>query len=426
MITDYYKMAKKSSTNIRKRKRKSTKSKSKQKKAKRVDYKKRIYRKIKKFNKKRAKLINVDANKQVTTHSYVKKAVNYKKQKKINNKFNQGYSPFLNVYTNYYQETTKTEIDRSKYVWFNKGTLQEVYNYALKATSVGTTLPTQTPGQSNGYLINGQDMSIYISRIKYRYEISNPSNYDQTIVIYDLVCKNDTISQSTSCYYNATADNSINYFQYGVNTTQDYDPISLMRLGSEAVQGKVPSNGDFTVTDPSQMDFYDIKYTPTMSYPFNIYWKVARKHMYTLQPGSSLTHVFTYRPKQILTRGYLGYKYASYLQQANNTAVPIGIKDITAGSLFKYWGQLAGSGEDTNNSGHNEVINLSGAITIKCDTEIKWYRMDPKFTYIYREKESNNAANLSVNNMEVINDTTIKPVQTADNDNTNNIESNTS
>ena len=48
MITDYYKMAKKSSTNIRKRKRKSTKSKTKQKKAKKVDYKKRIYRKIKK------------------------------------------------------------------------------------------------------------------------------------------------------------------------------------------------------------------------------------------------------------------------------------------------------------------------------------------------------------------------------------------
>lgn len=423
MITDYYKMAKKSSTSTRKRKRTKSKSKSASNKNKKVNFKKKIYRKAKKYNKKRVKQINVDASKQLTTHSYVKRNVSYKKQKRINNKFLNGYSPFSSIYTNFYQETTKTDLDVSKYYWITRSTLREVYDYTIKAAVAPGTQPGTEVSQANGMYVSGPDMSIYISKVKHSYEIHNPTNYDQTLVIYDVVCKNDTLQTCESSYFNTANDNSIRSFNYTLQqANQDYDPISLMKLGEGLVRGTVPAAGNVLVSDSTDLNFNDIKFTPTMAYPFNIYWRVVRKHIFTLQPGATVNHVFTYRPKQLITRGYLGYKYPAYQQTNTNSTVPIGLRDITSGSLFKFWGQLVGSGDDGDNSKHYEVVNLGGGLTIKSDIQVKWYRMDPKYKFTFREIQINNDPDspMDASNLEVINNVTIKQAQKADTDASNN------
>ena len=112
-----------------------------------------------------------------------------------------------------------------------------------------------------------------------------------------------------------------------------------------------------------------------------------------------------------MTKGYFGYKYQPHL---NNTATSndIGIKDLTSGCLFKFWGQVAGSGNDSNKT---YVTTLSGKLMFKETIDVKWYCIDEKYTYSFKTVKSQYSPTAEdIAKLEVVNDENTKRNTTTD------------
>lgn len=166
-----------------------------------------------------------------------------------------------------------------------------------------------------------------------------------------------------------------------------------MKKGAEAVINNVQgydASDPVVVSDPTQDRLQDINYTPSQSYPFNIYWKIVGKKIIKLQPGATHVHTFKFKPKSLWNRGYLGYRYLDSEIATSGNKMRMGIKDFTCGSLFKFWGQTAAeadSGIATVGGSayyvqdHSHATTLSGRIAIKSYQTYKYYCIDDKYTY---------------------------------------------
>ena len=251
---------------------------------------------------------------------------------------------------------------------------------AFDSYAVGWNI-TGSDGPSNDVYANSPDNGIYFNEFKLEYEILNPTNYDMNLVIYDIVCRCDTTLDVGSTQWPKTA----------IANQPGSNPIRLISDGCKATEGYYPDhpsyNGNMltsemvrtTLTaDSTRQDLSDVSLKPSNVYYFNLYWKIKRKHFYRLQPGATLKHTFIHKPKALMTRGFFGYKYVNNLAKKDDIETPtinnIGIKDVTSGCLFKYWGQIAGSGEqgftDTTDylvptPARYQVAQLSGKIAIK-------------------------------------------------------------
>lgn len=409
----------------------STKSGKKRKRRTSTTKKNRIYKKSRLRNwsyKKRAKklakyrsnsVINVANDKEGLSRSYHKQKVTRSQQRIINKRFKNGYSPMKVYLTDHLQLTSKTEVNKCKWIWRTKNTLGAIVEYFLKfpieSNATGGTLSI------GDYYRNSQDQSIYLSSYKYIYDIMNPTNYDMDLIIYDIVYKQDTSDVHCNDAYwenNGTGGSSnvlVDTSAYNKGTNCYENPIALINTGMNSLEYSTNA-AIATVADPTQVTFDSLNAKPSDSYPFNIYCKIVKKHRYRLQPGATMTHIFTHKPKCLFNRGYL-YKYKIDLNDNTTSLNDLSsdnraIKDITSGCLFKFSGQILNSGEDAEKA---RVLNASGKLVIKERVEIQWYAMNSRFTYIFN-RENNWDGTVSggtskIDNLEVINNDSVKPVK---------------
>lgn len=358
-------------------------------------------KKIKKRRKTNFKMLNVKADRDGRTNTKYTQKVTKQQQRKINKAMKTGYSPFKVNYDSTYQDTIPDQTNQAKYVWFSDNLLSTINN-AFKNWPVATSIAGQdTLVDSNiGYYVKSQNQQVYFYKNTMRYEIQNPTNYDVNLVIYDIVCKQDTEKSASFQWFSSPLEYS------GTKTTTERldtstlaDPITLMKLGSESV---IQTNNSYDVqdpvivSDPTQNKLQDINYTPTQAYPFNIYWKIVGKKTIKLQPGATHIHTFKFKPKALWNRGYFGYRYMDS-DRALSEKETMGIKDFTYGSLFKFWGQTAAEADsgvaEVGGSTffvqeHYKATSLSGRIAIKQYSTAKYYCIDDKYTYTFTSHNS--------------------------------------
>lgn len=370
----------------------------------------------------KGRAINVKEDREGYSRTYKKQKVTKQQQRKINRRFKGQYSPFKDVFEAGFQETIPQATGKCKWTWRCYNNLEylsrsfrnwPLFNSVPGSQSINNSLITSS-------YANSQSQAVYFNKFKMTYEIFNPTNYDMNLVIYDLVCKQDTV--------NSVANANWNVYETTAANAGHSDPIALIEQGLSSQYGYYPGEtlqdgAHPIVTDPTQKTIYDITLKPTESYPFNIYWTIVKKHTFKLQPGATLTHKFIHKPKALLTRGYWGYRYSEN-SAPNDSSKNKGIKDISSGCLFKYWGQVAGTG-DTTGSGpdgtgnydlsqtHTDVTTLSGRLMFKEYIDNRWYCMDPKYTYTWKTNVTSYKPR-DEEELEVINDTTIKKADDAD------------
>jgi len=335
--------------------------------------------------------INVKNDKDVVTRTYYKQKVTQQQQKIINKRFKNGYSPFKDCYINTFQETIPQTTGKCKWLWRCNNHLELLSKAFAYFPEFSTTTGARSVWNRENTYQNSPEQTVYYNQFKYSYEIYNPTNYDMNLVIYDIVCKQDTTNSCASQNYNVYND---------PNNASARNPIRLIELGLEAQYGEYTiaeqtAVEDYPiVADSNAKTLHDINLKPTESYPFNIYFTIVKKHTYKLQPGATLHHKFIHKPKALVNRGYWGYRYGKDMEK-NDGDSRRGIKDITSGVLFKYWGQVAGTGhsslvgpDGTGNYSnasqvHTDVTTLSGRIVLKEEYQAKWDCMDQKFTYTF-------------------------------------------
>lgn len=339
-----------------------------------------------------SKTINVAEDKELFNKIKRKQIVTRKQQKIINKRFKEGYSPFQINIDSQFQLTSGDYHNSYKYIWRNGIGLNDIIDY-FKAYPYEYNTPGAQLANS-GYYIKSSEQSIYINDVTMEYKILNPTNYDMFVEVYDIVYKDDSYLPVVDTYLEKDTDK--------VNLV-DQDPIALCIKGKDSL-----TDGTYTnVADTQDIFIENLTYKPTMSYPFNIYCNIVKKQIFLLQPGATMTHVFKWKPKALINLGYL-YKYDKYVKDSNNPN--IALKNITSGSMFRFYGKLATTG---SNSDKNQVASLPGRLSIKQFKKVKYYAMSQRFNYI---KENKTAVwfpdnDTEASKMEVVNDVTIKPNQ---------------
>lgn len=412
-----------SSEKGKKRKSSTTKSKKsiKKKRLKNWNYKKRAKR-LAKYRSNR--VINVANDKEGLSKSYHKQKVTRSQQRLINKRFKNGYSPFVKNVTNVLQLTSKSGVNQCKWIWRAAGTLPELIDY-FRAFPAEMETPGSTSHATGSYYLNSPEQSIYINQYKYIYDIMNPTNYDMDLIIYDIVYKQDTLDyHCNNAFWEASgtggSSNVLSNTSSYANANNTYqNPIGLINSG---LNRQIYSVTYPLVSDSADLTFDSINVKPTDSYPFNIFCKIVKKHRYRLQPGSTMTHIFTYKPKALINRGYL-YKYNvdTHDESVNNDHR--GIKDITSGCLFKFYGQILNSGEDAEKG---RVLNAPGKLVIKERIETKWYSMVSKYTYIWNTENlwdgTVTGGTSKLDNLEVVNNESVKPIKEVNMDLSDNVD----
>lgn len=344
------------------------------------------YKKTRPNRKNFRKYINVKADVDGRSRTYYKQKVTKKQQNRINYAMKSGFSPFVYREEEGVQETIPQNTNRAKYIWRCHNALKYITKQFTTTPTSGSDNQGNLVNESTGsYIANGPQAQLYFSDFVTRYEILNPTNYDMNVVIYDVVCKSDTPYNTTSKIATHDSDTS---------STTSSTPIDLMKRNLGSISVDIPEDESSRlgvgVSDYTNEDLFDIQYKPTSSYAFNIHWTVVGKKYIKLQPGASHYHIFTHKAKALMSRGYWGYKYYNLLGDETTNNSNIGVANITSGTLFKFWGGVAGTADSSRNPTignitqiQSQVLNLSGRLMMKEFFQGKWYRIDPKLTYVY-------------------------------------------
>lgn len=335
--------------------------------------------------------VKADTDKYVTT--FYKQKVTKQQQRKINKRFKkQTATPFVYSNNRPVVDTIPQQVDLCKWFWFTNNGMQYCQN-AWRSWRAPEGAVTSSNISDNATNSQDPNQAIYFSKFTSKYEIFNPTNYDMHVAIYDIICKEDTE------YANGpVAVNSQNDLDSNLDPTQSSNPVALMRLGQQNVTGKynllqASGNSNYTQVFNTNVgtSIWDITYKPTSSYPFNMHYKVVKKRIFKLQPGATMHHKFVYRPKNLMTRGYYGYKY--HQLGGEDECSNIAMKQLTSGTLFKVWGQISGDTEsaDVNNriqmKNKHAVVNLSGRIMIKEIFTANAYFCQPKASVVVQQDE---------------------------------------
>ena len=203
---------------------------------------------------------------------------------------------------------------------------------------------------------NTPDQFIYLGKCTFSYEIYNPTNYNMTVYIYDLICKHDT-------------PRPINYGSTQTLGTSN-SPEVCMQQGFDTLQLPAPGGG-WTVADPTKEvengdaqvhtdpDWRTVGMKPTDSYYFNTMWKVKGLKKIVLPPCTTHHHIVVFNPKAKISLGNLLFRNANKLSSDKN-----GVAGITQSTLFGIEGQVAT--ERLQTSDNEKVGTLPGKIVIKC------------------------------------------------------------
>lgn len=415
----YKSQPKKTTKMARKRKTTTKKTTVRTRKRKAATYQKTVSNKRRRMKRKfKNRNLNVKADVTRYTKTYYKQKCTSQQQKKINRKFKDENNPYTYLDESSFIDTVPQTTDSVKYYWHcNNGRnyVDNAWKNFIRPES-GQATDNNEYAVANFYYKLNQDQSIYFHTFKTKYEICNPTNYDMHVVIYDLVCKRDTYGSVTTSAYSTMDELVATPAVTSTTQVQTSNPVALMYQGLNSVINGI-NNQQYLLQDSSDLGLFDIQMTPTKSYPFNIHWTVIKKHTITLQPGATMFHTFIHKPKALVNRGYWAYKYCRYGQQIGNC----GLEDITSGTLFKVWGQLAGDtgtsktplegvGDYITQDNAQAAVNLSGRIIIKSFFTAKHYCMQPKASYVHKQTNPLKWKPDDEEDLLVINDTSIKNV----------------
>lgn len=257
--------------------------------------------------------------------------------------------------------------ENNKAIWYSITHLK--FNNIVDFFKDRPTDPTQNRGSndlpnnqklgllSDGYkLANMPSQFIYLGKCTFNYELYNPTNYNMTVYIYDLICKHDT-------------PRPIKYGNTQTVTTS-CSPECCMEQSTYALSNNAP-NGSFTIADPTNErpnqdnnvhtdpDWRMVGMKPTDYFYFNAMWKVKGVKKIILPPASCHHHVVIFNPKKKVTSGTLFYRNQNKL-----TTDQIGLGGITQSTLFGIEGQVATDAMQTTDN--NVVGTLPPKLVIKC------------------------------------------------------------
>lgn len=250
--------------------------------------------------------------------------------------------------------------ENNKTIWYSvcHNKFNNIYEYLKRRINPINTYSYNEPTTSTNEYNIGLNPSnfIYIGKCTFSYELYNPTNYNITVYIYDLICKHDTPYD----------------IKYGAQTTANSSPECCMFYGSEEHQAStsVPSdkwflgdptyevsNGSGSHNDPV-WDTVGMKPTDYMG--FNVLWKVKAIKKLILPPQTSHHHNVVFNPKKKVTLGNLLYPRLNYPDEDKKN----GVAGLTQATLFGFEGQVAINGDES--ADNEDVGTLPGKIVVKC------------------------------------------------------------
>lgn len=226
---------------------------------------------------------------------------------------------------------------------------------------------------------NTPSNSIYIGKCTFNYELYNPTNYNMTVYIYDLICKHDT---PLPILYSS-----------GQTVTNSSSPEACMMQGSTALRNTAQSNG-WTVGDPTFLAEYNnnditdpdwrmVGMKPTDYFYFNAMWKVKGVKKIILPPASCHHHVVIFNPKTKISLGSLFYR-----NQEKTTDKKNGVGGLTQSTLFGIEGQVATDKDQAADS--EKVGTLPPKLVVKCIRKINVWNLSLKTQTIYQQNALHN------------------------------------
>ena len=206
---------------------------------------------------------------------------------------------------------------------------------------------------SNRYGANPNQF-IYLGKCTFSYELYNPTNYNMTIWIYDLICKRDT--EAVITYSDAENTNSA-------------APENLMYKGSRSMK-QTPTGASvkpWEVSDPTYENgtyWNTIGMKPTDYHLFNTFWKVKGIKKLVLPPTTSHHHTVVFNPKTKITSASLFYP-----REKHGAQEQLGLAGITQATLFGFQGQVA-TENDTSTDATDTIGTLPGKLLVNCVRKI--------------------------------------------------------
>lgn len=218
---------------------------------------------------------------------------------------------------------------------------------------------------------------IYLGKCTFNYELYNPTNYNMTVYIYDLVCKHDTPFQ----------------IQYGSGQTltNSSSPEVCMQQSANALVNQT-NPGGWTVADPTDEvahaagdpqttpEWRTVGMKPTDYYYFNATWKVKGMKKIILPPASAHHHVVVFNPKQKISLGSFMYRY-----RRHEIGDKHGVAGLTQSTLFGIEGQVATEADQT--ADNEKVGTLPGKLVVKCIRKMNVYNFLTKTSTIISKNQ---------------------------------------
>lgn len=262
-------------------------------------------------------------------------------------------NPLKTMYVHRYGFAWMGASATSKTIWYSCTSLKfnNVNEYMKDRISPSPTTVISTSSSSNNsttVLGNMPDAYIYIGKCTYQYELFNPTNYNITVYMYDLICKRDTPYDITYSDANNNYSSSPESCMVKSDSVQ-YDENSSTTLGWKIADPVV--NGANTYWNSIGMK-------PTDYHYFNTFWKVKGLKKIVLAPGETHHHRLVYNPKARITQASL------YMPRQDKSPVAKnGIGGLTVATLFGFQGQVAvENDQSTDNSA--SVGTLPGKIVV--------------------------------------------------------------